>query len=147
MGLAIVKRFAELHDATLDVKSIVGVGSEFKLIFKSGREHFFSKDGVSFITTSYPNKKNIQREIVDTDDDTGDITVLIVEDNTEIRNYICSILSPYYHVIEAYNGANGLEMCRQHWPDMVISDLLMPVMDGKEMIYQIRNDKDLYVTK
>ena len=145
LGLAIVKRFAELHDATLDVKSIVGVGSEFKLIFKSGREHFFSKDGVSFITTSYPNKKNIQREIVDTDDDTGDITVLIVEDNTEIRNYICSILSPYYHVIEAYNGANGLEMCRQHWPDMVISDLLMPVMDGKEMIYQIRNDKDLYI--
>ena len=66
--------------------------------------------------------------------------ILVVEDNPDLRTYISSLLEEENHVITAENGKAGLELARSHLPDLVISDLMMPVMSGTEMTAKIKQD-------
>ena len=68
----------------------------------------------------------------------GIYTVLIVEDNDEMRYLLSTILINHYRLLEAENGEVGLAMARQHVPDIIISDIMMPVMDGHELLRQLR---------
>ena len=70
-------------------------------------------------------------------------TLLIVEDNTELRGFLRDILAESYRVIEAVNGQEGLEMAQQHLPDFLISDIMMPVMDGLDMVKAIKENRDI----
>lgn len=69
-----------------------------------------------------------------------DINVLIVEDDLDMRNYIRSILSDFYNVIEAENGAKALDILKNKSIDFIISDLMMPVMDGFELSQKVKAD-------
>jgi signal transduction histidine kinase/CheY-like chemotaxis protein len=66
--------------------------------------------------------------------------LLLVDDNFEMRNYIKGIFTPFCTVIEASDGVQGLEMARKHKPDMILSDLMMPRMNGQELLAAIRKD-------
>ena len=66
------------------------------------------------------------------------LSILIVEDNRELRNLLRNILSKKYTVLEAANGEEGLKLASEAIPDMIISDVMMPVMDGLEMIKRIK---------
>lgn len=68
----------------------------------------------------------------------GRITVLVVEDNVELRYFLVSSLSSSYNVFEARNGQEGLEMAQSRQPDFIITDIMMPVMDGMTMIRKIK---------
>ena len=67
-------------------------------------------------------------------------TVLIVDDNADIRTYLRSILQGKYSVLEAEDGKRGLELAREHVPDLIVSDVMMPVMNGLEFCQQVKKD-------
>ena len=95
-------------------------------------------------TISKTSEKNVilQEKMEDKDADNNmnqdPISVLVVEDNAELRNFLNDILSGTYKVIEATNGQEGLEQALQYVPDFIISDVMMPVMDGLETAEKIR---------
>lgn len=70
-------------------------------------------------------------------------TILIVEDNTELRQFICQIFESRYRVLEASDGREGLRIVQQQVPDIVISDVMMPLMDGIQMVQQIRQQPQI----
>jgi len=67
-------------------------------------------------------------------------TVLIVDDNADIRTYLKSILQGKYSMLEAEDGQRGLELAREHVPDLIVSDVMMPVMNGLEFCQQVKKD-------
>ena len=62
-------------------------------------------------------------------------TVLLAEDNNEVRNYVKECLEPYYYVLEADNGEDAFNICVEKYPDLILSDIMMPRMDGLELLY------------
>lgn len=67
-------------------------------------------------------------------------TILIVDDNADIRSYLRSLLSAYYYVIDASDGRNGLRLARESVPDLIVSDVMMPIMNGLEFCSKIKAD-------
>lgn len=72
-----------------------------------------------------------------------DITILVVEDNADLRAFLESILKQEYNILLAENGKKGLEMARKHLPDFILTDVTMPVMDGITMIHYIKQDSNV----
>lgn len=68
------------------------------------------------------------------------LTMLVVEDNKDMRDYTRSILREYYNVVEAADGEEALRMLKTYSVDFIISDLMMPVMDGVELLHRVRSD-------
>jgi len=71
-------------------------------------------------------------------------TVLVVEDNPDLRDFIRNLLSDQFHVVEANDGAEGLQAAKMVWPDLIISDVVMPAMDGFELVSRVKADPDIY---
>ncbi len=127
IGLAFVKEIVELHNGTIELISDKGLGCEFILCFKPGKEHF------SFINQQLEQRDNqIQTHSSDT------AVVMIVEDNTDLRNFISQSLSVNYTVIQAINGTDALQVLDHELPDLIISDIMMPQMDGIEFLQKLR---------
>lgn len=146
IGLEVVRGFIELHRGKIEVESELGVGTTFKLIFPIGKE-FFDENEVlleefivektgSFIPTI---KKEIEQ--INNDEDQSRIhTILIVEDNLELRNYLKSELKRDYKVLVAGNGQIGLDIALQKLPDIILTDVIMPVMNGLDLCKNIKVD-------
>ena len=138
IGLALVKSLADLHEGTLQVESEIGKGTTFTLRLLA--------------ENTYPNalhkeekmeKKLIEPEKSEEEDkEEADVRpmLLIVEDNDDIREYIVSSFSNNYRIITATNGKEGLEQAQKHIPDIIISDIMMPVMDGIELCKRVKED-------
>ena len=153
IGLAYSQELIRLHHGTIDVKSIPGEGSTFTINLLLGKEHFSS------VETEYEFQPeddspaggvpvgSFSHILMKTPDDSGDpgkkFKVLLVEDNPEIRNYVASILAVRYQVIHAGNGEEGILIAREKQPDMVVTDLMMPLMDGITMTRKIKEDFNL----
>ncbi len=151
LGLSFVKKLVDLHDGTITVSSQEGVGSKFIITLPRDREHFKGKD-VEFILNDdaqQPLEANclLRQNSTTTDAEekvaNGKMTILVVEDNDQMRFLLRSILSDKYHIIEASNGEIGLDSAREYMPDIIISDIMMPVMNGMEMLSHVRQDKVL----
>ena len=141
IGLSLVKRLVDLHKAKIAVRSEVGKGTTFTVSF-SQREDLYDKvseeiqatavtesgDGrvVNFLNTDHVSDEADSEGTVDTV--TG--KVLIIEDNTEISEYLKGRLSPQYVVVTAENGIEGLDIVNEGDIDLVITDVMMPEMDG-----------------
>ena len=91
---------------------------------------------VDAITVSQP----IATPAVDTEQDEDAPTVLIVDDNADIRTYLRSILQGQYRLLEAEDGQRGLELAHEQVPDLIVSDVMMPVMNGLEFCQQVKKD-------
>ncbi|WP_281310068.1 hybrid sensor histidine kinase/response regulator transcription factor [Flavobacterium flavigenum] len=155
IGLEVVKEFVELHKGKIDVESKLGEGTKFTVTFPLGKSFYKENEIIDevFEIEKIKNKflfeyKN-QTEEDEIDDqftkknavDTAKAyTVLIVEDNLELRNYLKQELSKLYKVITAENGKKGYELAVQKLPDIIITDVIMPVMDGLEMCKNIKGD-------
>lgn len=146
IGLEVVRGFVELHKGIIEVQSELGVGTTFSLFFPLGKE-FFNENEILFEEfkkekkmsfTPIPEKTETQREDEKKQDRV--YTILIVEDNVELRNYLKNELKKEYKVIVAENGRIGLELATQKLPDLILTDVIMPVMNGLELCKKIKAD-------
>ena len=140
IGLSLVKSLADIHEAEISVESKLNVGSTFTLTLLTDND--------------YPNakhKENINTEINCNTDNTKDIKssvedednkpiLLIVEDNDDIREYIKSSLDEVHTVLTASNGKEGWEIAKNKIPSIIITDIMMPVMDGFALCKKVKED-------
>lgn len=137
IGLAIVKSLAELHQAQLKVESIVGQGTTFKLTLNT--ENTYPEAARRKQDQPIPPTNVISSEPEKPANDEKKL-MLIIEDNADIRQYIADSFSDEYKILTAANGKEGWEKAKASVPDIIISDIMMPVMDGLELCRMIKNN-------
>ena len=128
IGLALVKNMTDLHEAEINVTSRLNEGSTFKVRFLINNSypdaiHYFPAE--IHLEESEENAKNV---------------ILVVDDDPEIIEYIKDSLSDSYTIISARNGKEGFDLAGEEIPDIVISDIMMPIMDGIEMCRILKLD-------
>ena len=137
IGLALVKSLADLHEGTLSVKSEIGRGTTFTFRLLTGNTYpdALHKEEKSEILQAEPEKPEEKKEETDIRP-----VILVVEDNNDIREYIATSFSSHYQIITATNGKEGLEQAQKYIPDIIISDIMMPIMDGIEFCKLVKED-------
>ncbi|MFB9109936.1 hybrid sensor histidine kinase/response regulator transcription factor [Flavobacterium gyeonganense] len=155
IGLEVVKEFVELHKGKIDVESKLGEGTKFTVTFPLGKSFYKENEIINEVFEIekiknkflFESKNQTEEDEIDnqfikenTVEATKAYTVLIVEDNLELRNYLKHELSKLYKVITAENGKKGYDLAVQKLPDIIITDVIMPVMDGLEMCKNIKGD-------
>lgn len=149
IGLSLVKELIELHCGSIEVKSQPEVGSEFIVTLPMGQKAYETNENTEFILNDGASAKTASTDdeassIISADtDETAPISILIVEDNTELRGFLHIILSEDYKVIEATNGQEGLERAQEYVPDLILSDIMMPIMDGLDMVKSIKENRNI----
>lgn len=157
IGLSIVKKIVEMHHGNISVESIPGKGTTIIISLLTGNHHFSSdelkqSDDGSIITgIEYGINENLTINGTDEDteilDDGNDEAckpeILLVEDNEELCQILKDVLQPTYTLHISHNGTEGFEMAGSIHPDMVICDLHLPGMSGKELCYKIKNNVEL----
>lgn len=154
IGLSLCKGIIELHGGMLRAQSEVGNGFcaiiELPLssgevnenaqytIIDEGSIKEFSLDNTQREQTTEQNDEQPQIS-----NQADRATILIVEDNDDLRGELVATLSRDYNMIEAENGEVGVAQCRKFYPDLVITDIMMPIMDGIEMCRIIKSDEDI----
>ena len=135
IGLALVKSLAELHKGLLKVDSKLGVGSTFYFLIS------MSEIYPNALHKEEPAGKNQQNatEAADAETDSRP-SILVIEDNKDIRDYVVHSFRDKFRVLEAENGKEGLDCALQNIPDIIISDIMMPEMDGIELCKAIKED-------
>ena len=146
IGLFIVRNTLELHHGFVKVESEQGKGSTFRLYFPMGKDQFANdtEENVSydFKTLNMPvNDKIDEVETTSSVDETDSASkkpkLLIVEDNDEMRHFIASLFNADYNILEAENGQKGIEMTTEHQPVLVITDIMMPILNGFDFVRAI----------
>ncbi len=146
IGLSLVKEIVELHKASVVVDSEPNVGTTFTIRLKPGIDHF--DDSVDIVindeTQSSPNTSDQYSENKNQSDGgaQGRTKLLIVEDNEQLRTFLHSVLGKRFAITEAENGAKGLESAQKELPDFILTDIMMPVMDGVEMTKRLRENEE-----
>ena len=148
IGLAIVKAFTELHHGEVSATSIEGKGSTFTIHIPVRQKGEVTNQPTEKIeqlvepssAEEVPNQARHIDELIQPYQ-TDKPEVLIIDDNVDIRTYLRSVLSEKYNVSEAADGKVGLELARKIVPDIVLSDIMMPVMDGLAFCQQLKTDK------
>jgi len=144
IGLALVKSLARLHEAEVDVDSHEGEGSCFTLtldIDNKYPEALHKEDN-----TPSPQKGEEVRladeERDEMAEEAQDVapTLLIIEDNTDIRQYIADSFADDYRILQAENGEQGLQVALENIPDIIVSDIMMPRLNGIQLTRQLKND-------
>jgi len=147
IGLSLTKSLVELHKGSISVRSNTEDGTCFTIICPLGKQHLSSNQCVNTIEKStmnevfnkpvYVQKELRSNEIIATEEaltfNKELSTLLIVEDNIEVRHFIKNIFSTKYNIYEANNGAEAIEIAKTDPIDLIISDIMMPVMDGFEL--------------
>lgn len=148
IGLAIVKAFTELHHGEVSATSVEGKGSTFTIHIPVRQKGEITNQPTEKIeqlvepssAQEVPNQARHIDELIQPYQ-TDKPEVLIIDDNIDIRTYLRSVLSEKYNVSEAADGKAGLELARKIVPDIVLSDIMMPVMDGLAFCRQLKTDK------
>ena len=155
IGLSLTKELIELHKGKITIESMEGKGTTVKISIPLGKEHLKpeeiceekmdkNKYEKEQLTIEYVDngKDIIKNDIDDIRFDTESLPlVLIVEDNPDVRRYISGCLEEDYRIQEAADGEDGLEKALHHIPDLIISDVMMPKMDGFELCNKLKTDE------
>jgi len=145
IGLSLVKELADKHRAKINVESEPGKGSTFTVSFLRGIEHFDNnveilaaetKEVTEASTIEIVSKSSQSEKLLSQKDEKH--SVLIVEDDEELRNFIKSIIENDYIVYLAEDGKIGWVMAEKYCPDFVVSDIMMPEMDGIELLQKLK---------
>ncbi|MEP5340202.1 MAG: two-component regulator propeller domain-containing protein [Algibacter sp.] len=146
IGLEVVQNFVQLHKGKIEVKSKIGNGTTFRILLPVGKSHFTQSELLSEAIEASDQKDYFVRDHVDiesevpTKNESSNHTLLIVEDNAELRTYIKEEFKNTYKVLTAKNGKEGLEIAKKSLPDIIITDVLMPEMDGFAFCKKIKTD-------
>jgi signal transduction histidine kinase/ligand-binding sensor domain-containing protein/DNA-binding response OmpR family regulator len=145
IGLALVKEFVKLHDGVITVTSEAGKGSCFTVVLPvscNGK----ALSAVSIQNKEEPsssNKLSLRHEPAGNDEPKERPTILIAEDNDDFRFYIKDNLQKIYNIYEASNGEEALTIIQKIVPDLIISDIMMPGIDGIELCRRVKADNTI----
>lgn len=154
IGLALCKNLVKLHHGKIKAKSIEGSGTSFSVFLPLGKEHLkeneiiLESDDIKINDSFYQNQPSflIEESFSDTKDE-EDVkidklkpTLLLVEDNAEVRLFIKGIFQKNHNILESENGKIALEIASNNDVDLIISDVMMPVMDGVTMCDKIKSN-------
>jgi signal transduction histidine kinase len=151
IGLAIVQDMVKLHSGKINVESTEGKGSLFRITIPKGSSHL-PADNLK--TKAVPNSQQFKthgfieeasRWVPEVTNDTAfsyiSSTVLVVDDNADMREYLTHVLGKDYNVLAASNGREALHIVKASQPDLIISDIMMPEMNGFELLKELRLQK------
>ncbi|MBW8686761.1 ATP-binding protein [Chitinophaga rhizophila] len=152
IGLSLVKELIQLHQGDISVESQEGTGSTFTVKVPLGRAHLPEDqvidkrvDYTSSLTDAYVNEalyfsRETEHQAIDKITEGGEkARILIVDDNADMRDYLQRLLEKQYIIDTAANGKLALEKIKSHTPELVISDIMMPEMDGIELLHHIKH--------
>lgn len=127
IGLSLVKNLIQLHEGLIDVKSKENEGTSFYIRLS--------------LDNTYPNAIHVEDK-TQTEDKKNESKpiLLVVEDNTDIREYIAESFNNSFEILEAENGQVGVELALEKIPDIIISDIMMPIMDGIHLTKTLKKD-------
>lgn len=145
IGLALVKELVELLKGKISVKSELKVGTTFVVELPvdstTWKEHINDVDEISHPKVEYATTAKLRNESLNINESENEKLLLIIDDNEDIRIYLRSIFEHEYKIIEAVNGVDGLLKAGEQIPNIIISDLMMPEMDGFEFCKHLKTDE------
>lgn len=147
IGLALAKAFTEMHHGQIRVESIKDKGTTFIVEIPMTQPDFHNEQATNKII---PESLK-EGAVLDADSNMGSSeseentdenlpTVLIIDDNQDVRNYIRFLLQQQYDIVEAENGLEGVKLALKYVPDAIICDVMMPVMDGMECCRKLKTE-------
>ena len=163
IGLSLVRELTELHGGRVSVESVAGKGSTFRVTIPKGSAHL-PAEALSTVPATAPAGRTAAAHAAEAahwtttaangdgvpavlgEDETLKVepgpraSVLVVDDNADLRTYLKELLSPHYDVTTAGDGVQALDSIRAHRPDIVISDVMMPRLDGAGLVRVLRGD-------
>lgn len=159
IGLALVRELVELHRGRVTVDSTLGRGTTFRVEIQKGFAHL-PPEGVLQQSTNRHASREAAAHVVEAERSVRAVPVadterpaavpvvnttvrprvLVIDDNADLRQYVSSLLTPAYDVSMATDGLKGLEAIRVHPPDIVISDVMMPGLNGLDLVRELRAD-------
>ncbi len=158
IGLSLVREIVELHGGRISVHSVLGEGAEFVVQIPFGREHLPPEHVVDEPRTVAPGVVDLFVQealswLPDSEDAPPQLTgeagsrdqrarVLIADDNPDLRRYLTRLLSPLWIVETAGDGQEALEMIRRRPPDLVVTDVMMPRLDGFGLLAELRDSPE-----
>ncbi|MBN1407588.1 MAG: response regulator [Calditrichaceae bacterium] len=153
IGLSLVKELVELHRGTIKVESATGKGTSFILHLLKGYEHFESSEIMRDLkNTEESRSRIIPDNYINNDENQSAVLkkitniknssrILIIEDNPDLLKYLSDCLCKKYQIIKAKNGEEGVGKALRYIPDLIVSDLIMPNMDGLTFCSTIKKDE------
>ncbi len=148
IGLALVKELVESHSGGIKVTSTKGIGSEFTIVLPLGKSHWHynqiveeNKNDPKSITTnvSFLEEKNVYEDSAELLGNKE--SILIIEDNADLRKYIKEVLNENFQILEAANGKEGINKAQEFLPDLIITDIMMAEMDGFEVTRDLKQSE------
>lgn len=136
IGMRIVKNIVDLHHGHIKVADADGGGTVIRLCIPEGNAHFGKEAGEETLSSVLSSG---QKPESPAGDGTGKKRLLVIDDNTDIRQYVCSLFAASYQTDEAVNGEEGLCKAFENQPDFIICDIMMPVMDGMECCRELKS--------
>jgi PAS domain S-box-containing protein len=155
IGLSLVSELVKLHGGEIRVQSKEAEGSVFTVSIPTGKAHLpaehISEKELDFTASLSDAFINEATTLIDNSVFTGSrkesfeghknaITVLVVDDNADMRAYIKNLLKKRYHVVTANNGIDALYQIKEHAPQLILSDVMMPVMDGIQLLKAVKEN-------
>ncbi len=145
LGLAVVKELLIANDGNVQLESELGKGSTFTLNLPITDSNVISEVNQYYEFDTLSLISDIDHQIEESDlkiqSDSNSETILIIEDNNDMRNFLMDLLSNDYNCVSATDGSDGLKKATDFVPDLIISDLMMPVSDGFELTENIRSNE------
>lgn len=155
IGLSLVSELVKLHGGEIEVQSKDRKGSVFTVSIPTGKSHLptqqvfekeldftasLSDDFVEEATTLMDHSIPSSNGTETVERKAGLATVLVVDDNADMRGYIKNVLQKQYHVVTANNGMDALHQLKEYAPQLIVSDIMMPIMDGIALLKAVKED-------
>jgi DNA-binding response OmpR family regulator/nitrogen-specific signal transduction histidine kinase len=141
IGLSFTKKIVELHKGSIEVDSKLEQGTEFTIQIPVNLLKI--EEAVSFNSNTIDQYKKLdEADVVDLNVENKENTILVIDDNSDIRNYLKDLLKSEYNILQAKDGVEGIEIATKETPDLILCDIMMPRKDGltvsKELKSQIK---------